>query len=332
MDDVKSVLVGLSGGVDSTVAALRLQQDGYHVIGLTMLLWGGTRQGSSCSTGDASAAQAAANHLGIELRTINWTDAFTRHVTEPHANSALDGQTDNPCINCNRTFKLDGLIHLADTWGIPHVATGHYARTNGHQILRGADPAKDQSYVLATATRTHLSRYIFPLGELTKSDVRHIARQHSLPAAEAPDSMGLCLDRGDLLTPTPLQLRDTNGNIVGLNPRGELLTVGQRRGVHTGGGGPKQYVLDVNPRGKTATIGPLETLQTETQSTTAWTWTGDQTPTGFQSSAHGTPQPGKVTNALITWDTPQRTVAPGQLIVAYHHDTVVGHSTATRNR
>ena len=326
-----SVLVGLSGGVDSTVAALRLQQDGYHVTGVTMLLWGGNRQGSSCSTGDAAAAQAAADHLGIELRTIDWTQEFNRRVTQPHAQSALQGQTDNPCISCNRAFKLDGLIQLADTWEIPFVATGHYARTNGHQILRGTDPAKDQSYVLATATRTHLGRYLFPLGELTKADVRHIADLHHLPAANTADSMGLCLDRRDLLTPTPLQLRDTDGNVVGLHPRGELLTVGQRRGVHTGGGGAKQYVLDVNPTERSATIGPLEELLTTTQHTTPWTWTSNHEPTHFQSSAHGAPQPGHASHTTISWTAAQRTVAPGQLIVAYHHDTVVGYSTATRN-
>lgn len=327
-----TILVGLSGGVDSTVAAHLLLAEGWNVQAVTMLLWDGPRQGSSCSTGDATAAQQAADALAIPLHIVDWRSDFTRTVTAAHQASAAAGETDNPCINCNRHFKLDRLLTLADTLGIDTVATGHYARIGpGPALQRGHDRHKDQSYVMATARSDQLARYRFPLGELTKNTVIDIARREQLPASGADESMGLCLDRRQLVGATPVQLTDRHGRTVGHNQRGELLTIGQRRGTGiTSTTGEPLYILDIDMPTRTATVAPARDLETATQPVTSWQRHSDANPTTFQTSAHGTPQPGQLTGDHITWDTPQRRVAPGQLIVGYRDDTVVGYATARR--
>lgn len=332
---MKRVLLALSGGVDSSVAALLTQQAGYEVTGVTMLLWGGKRQGSSCSTADASAAQAAADHLGIELKTVDWTEAFRAQVSAKYREEHLSGLTGNPCIDCNRAFKLEGLARLGREWGYDHVATGHYARVSKAGLLqRAADPAKDQSYVLAPATREILGGMLFPLGDLHKSEVRQIADDYSVPAAQTKDSMGLCLDRADLLGPVSLTLKRADGTVVGQTPSGGLVTVGQRKGLGLGGGA-KSYVVDLDLARKEATVGSFDDLIVREQKLNNWMALDTRTPETFQVSAHGRPTTGKLQRSsegevIVVWAAAERRVSPGQTVVGYYGDEVVGYGTAGR--
>ncbi|MEO7428055.1 MAG: asparagine synthase-related protein, partial [Acidimicrobiales bacterium] len=191
------VLVAMSGGVDSSVAAALLLETGHDGVGVTLKLWGGESDSGCCSVADVDDARSVARRLGIEHHVFNFGDDFEEHVVAPYVAAHAAGRTPNPCIECNRHLKFDRLLRRADALGFARVATGHHARVvdrsdGTRRVARGADPRKDQSYVLHMLDQGVLSRVSFPVGHLTKTDVRAVAARLGLATADKPDSQDVC--------------------------------------------------------------------------------------------------------------------------------------------
>ncbi|MFZ0172172.1 MAG: tRNA 2-thiouridine(34) synthase MnmA, partial [Acidimicrobiales bacterium] len=246
------VLVALSGGVDSSVAAALLRADGHDVVGATMKLWGGASDSGCCSVADVDDARRVADRLGIDHHVFNFTEEFEEHVVGPYVRAHASGLTPNPCIECNRHLKFRSFLDRAMRLGYDAVATGHHARVDREsgrpRLLRGADVAKDQSYVLSCLTERELDLLLLPIGGITKADVRSVASSLGLSTAAKPDSQDVCFVLGGSgptarrrflsarLTLHPGQVIDVStGEAVGTVPAVELVTVGQRRGLGTGG-------------------------------------------------------------------------------------------------
>lgn len=335
------VAVGLSGGVDSTVAAKLLLQEGHEVTGVYMRLWGGARQGSSCSTADAKAAREAADHLGIKLQEVDHTKAFETNVIMPFVEAAKEGRTLNPCLSCNKTFKVEMFLDWARTNDYDKIATGHHAQVKdvaGRLHLgRSVDKSKDQSYVLSMLTPSQLQRIMLPLGKMTKETVRRLAAKEGAPSSDTPDSMDLCFSGPEILTQhgvsTTAKIVDEDGTEVGSIEQAESVTIGQRKGLGLGGGGERRYVvsLDLKPYQPRVVVGTLEDLLTESTKLEGLTWTYEETAHDLdvQTSAHGHTGRGTMQGDTLHWDTPQRRVAPGQTVVLYQDDHVVGSALAT---
>lgn len=325
-------LVGLSGGVDSNVTAWLLKNQGHEVTGVTFLLWAGDRQGRSCSTSDETAAAKVAEELNIKHIIVDSRDAFKADIVDPFIDNANNGITTNPCLACNNTFKLGALAELAETQNYDHYATGHYAQIKNGLIKRGKDPKKDQSYFLAQTNPEHNTKLLLPLGTYHKHEIKKIATEHNLTAAGEKESMDLCIDRKTLVGATPVTLRLSDGTPVGTHQAGETLVVGQRHGLGIWRENPT-YVLDVNMKEKEINVGNYQQLETRHQKTSNWTWY--ETPKEnlvCQTSAHEKPhQINKIENNHIHWVQPTRIVTPGQTIVAYQNDTIIGHTTAVKN-
>lgn len=339
------VLVAMSGGVDSSVAAALLARDGHDVVGVTMRLWGGASDTGCCSVSDVDDARRSADHLGLEHLVFNFTEDFDAHVVEPYVEAHANAITPNPCIECNRAVKFARLAERAELLGFDAVATGHHARI-GHRggrytLERGADAAKDQSYVVHMLGQDDLARTLFPIGGLQKSEVRRIADELGLRTANKPDSQDVCFitstgGRTDFLGSRigfrPARVVDTAGAVVGRVDAIELVTVGQRRGLGLPGGGPKRFVVAVDPDAATVVVGDETDLLDGSLHATAVTWTdgpvaGDVL---VQTSAHGaarpaTIAPGGADGAVeVVWHEPQRRVSPGQSVVFYDPtDTMV---------
>src|SRR6202453_3971627 len=189
------VLVAMSGGVDSSVAAGRLIEEGYDVVGATLKLWGGVSDSGCCSVADVDDARRVAQQLGIEHHVFNLTEEFDRHVVMPYVEAHAEGRTPNPCIECNRSIKFDRLLERSDRLGFDRLATGPPARVGrgrSFRLRRGADPDKDQSYVLSMLGQPELARVVFPVGEMTKPEVRSHAARLGLRTAGKPDSQDVC--------------------------------------------------------------------------------------------------------------------------------------------
>ena len=297
------VMVAMSGGVDSSVAAALLSGAGHDVVGVTMRLWGGESDTGCCSVSDVDDARRAADALGIEHLVFNFSDDFDAHVVAPYVAAHRAGSTPNPCIECNRKVKFARLSDRAAQLGFDAVATGHHAqigrRGDGYTLQRGADRAKDQSYVVHMLGQGDLARTLFPIGSLTKDEVRHHAAQLGLRTATKPDSQDVCFitstggrERflGRRIPFTPARVVDSGGTVVGTVPAIELITVGQRRGLGLPGG-PKRYVVDVDHRAATVVVGDEGDLLDPSLDVDAPTWVdgpvdGDVL---VQTSAHGTP-------------------------------------------
>ncbi|HMS13196.1 MAG TPA: tRNA 2-thiouridine(34) synthase MnmA [Microthrixaceae bacterium] len=348
------VLVAMSGGVDSSVAASLLVDAGHEVVGVTMRLWGGPADSGCCSVSDVDDARRVADRLGVDHHVFNFGDEFERDVVAPYAEAHRHGRTPNPCIECNRHLKFDRLLDRAAQLGFDAVATGHHARRvrvgDAWRIARGADSAKDQSYVLYPLAGDALAHVWFPLGGLTKSEVRAIAAAVGLATAAKPDSQDVCFIRRDAGRATFLGERIAlrparvveDGKVVGMVDAVELVTIGQRRGLGISGGAAPRYVLDVTDT--TVTVGERGGLLREVERVDRIVWSA--LPTGpieatVQCSAHGGPSRATVVplddgaRAEVRWHTPQRRVAPGQSVVFYERrpdgdaadagfDTVVG--------
>ena len=342
------VLVMMSGGVDSSVAAALLRDDGHHVVGVTLKLWGGPSDSGCCSVSDVDDARRVADALGVDHHTFDFSDAFTRDVVEPYVADHVAGRTPNPCIECNRHLKFDAVDERARALGFDAIATGHHARVveradGTRRIARGADADKDQSYVLHPLRQEVLARLLLPLGTMTKAEVREIATRRGLRTADKPDSQDVCfISRtagrrtflGDRVGLTPGRVVDGAGDEVGTVAAVELVTIGQRRGLGLPGGGPPRYVVDVDVATTTVTVGGAEDLLVDEQPVADLRWASEpvEGTVLLQCSAHGAVAPGELVGgpegALVRWASPHRKVAPGQSVVAYVGDEVAGAALA----
>ena len=312
------VLVAMSGGVDSSVAAA-LVVEAYgsdQVVGATLKLWGGDSDSGCCSVADVDDARRVADQLGLVHHVFNFASDFEEHVVDPYVQGHAEGRTPNPCIECNRHLKFDRLLERAESLGFEAVATGHHARShrdpNGrYRLLRGADPRKDQSYVLAMLGQDQLARCIFPVGDMQKDDVRAEAVRLGLRTAGKPDSQDVCFIRSDvgragfLADRVPLHagrlIDHDTGEDLGEVEAVEMVTVGQRRGMGHGTDGRRRFVTAVDIPTRRVTIGPPEASMASTLALHTVAWVDDTAPaavdggTGLvalaQCSAHGAAVP-----------------------------------------
>jgi tRNA-specific 2-thiouridylase len=358
------VLVMMSGGVDSSVAAALLRDEGHEVVGVTLKLWGGESDSGCCSISDVDDARRVADRLGIDHHTFGFGEAFTRHVVAPYGADHARGLTPNPCIECNRHIKFAAVDERARLLGFDAVATGHHARIvtrpdGTRRVARGADRAKDQSYVVHMLDQDRLARTLFPIGHLTKAEVRERAADLDLRTAAKPDSQDVCFITratgrrsflGERIPLTPARVVDTGGRPVGSVTAVELVTLGQRKGLGLAGGGAPRYVVDVDRTGPepTVTVGSAAELLVGRQPVHGWQVTGypvsDSSaprpagPVLVQTSAHGSTHEADVVTdpdhptdparVVVRWRSPQRRVAPGQSVVAYEGDEVVAGGVA----
>lgn len=343
----RKVLVAMSGGVDSSVAAALLLDAGHDVVGVTMRLWGGASDTGCCSVADVDDARRVAQQLGIAHHVFNFSDEFEAQVVAPYVADHAAGRTPNPCVECNRHLKFDLLLRRAEALGFDLVATGHHARVvvdaDGHRrVARGADAAKDQSYVLHMLDAAALARVAFPVGGLHKSEVRAEAERLGLRTADKPDSQDVCFITsagraqflGERIPLRPARVRDTSGAVVGEAPAVELVTIGQRKGLGLAGGARPRYVVAVDAPGDGAepvvTVGDRADLLTDHLELRdlAWSAAPVEGPVTVQCSAHGAALPAVLDGTTVRWDQPQRRIAPGQSVVLYAGDLVVGGGTA----
>ncbi len=334
--------MALSGGVDSSVAAAELLDAGHEVVGITMRLWGGESDTGCCSIADVDDARRVAQQLDIDHLVFNFTDDFNTHVVDPYVQAHRDGLTPNPCIECNRHLKFDRLSERADLLGFDAVATGHHARVVQHDgawyVARGEDPAKDQSYVVHMLPQRELARTLFPIGHMTKTQVREKATALGLRTAAKPDSQDVCFITdgggrvaflGSRIPFRSAQVVDAvDGSALGEVDALEMVTLGQRRGIGLPGGGPKRYVVGIDHASATVAVGDESMLLCDSIAVRNAVW-AHQPVSGqvnVQCSAHGAAQAGALAGdrnhhdsdgVVITWDSPQRRVAPGQSVVFY---------------
>lgn len=353
-------LIGMSGGVDSSVAALLMLEKGFACIGATMRLYGGdsvSPEGSKtcCSLDDVEDARAVAHRLGIRHYVFNFTEEFRRQVMDKFVDTYYEGGTPNPCIDCNRYLKFGKLLQRAEELGCDTVVSGHYARVerdpdSGRYLLkRAADRAKDQTYFLACLTQEQLSRIQFPLGGLTKEEVRRIAEAHGFVNARKHDSQDICfVPGGDYTaflteyTGKPLEPGDflnQQGQIVGRHRGTVCYTIGQRKGLGISLGEPV-YVTGKDMAAGTVTVGPNEALFSRELWAKGWVFfpfeelkepmavTAKIRHSQFDQPA--TVYPGENGLARVVFDEPQRAISPGQAVVLYRGDTVIGGGTIVK--
>jgi tRNA-specific 2-thiouridylase len=346
------VLAAMSGGVDSAVAAARAADAGHQVTGVHLALSANPRSHRTgargcCTLEDARDARRAADVIGIPFYVWDMAERFSQDVVADFVAEYAAGRTPNPCLRCNEKIKFTAVLDRAVALGFDAVCTGHHARLDGQRLRRSADPAKDQSYVLAVLTAGQLGRAMFPLGDSTKAQVRQEAAGRGLAVADKPDSHDVCFipdgdTRGFLagrLGQAPGQIVDTGGRPVGEHEGAYGFTIGQRKGLRIGrpaDDGLPRYVLDIEPVSGTVTVGPRERLGVRQITASRPVWTGCPPPAGplectVQLRAHGQAHPATAWpegDALsIRLHEPARAVARGQAAVLYHDDLVLGSGT-----
>lgn len=326
------VLAALSGGVDSTVAAAMMIRAGHAVTGIYLGLWGGEANSTSCSTADASAAQAAADELGIKLIRFDLTDRFQREIVDSYASSVRQGMTPSPCVDCNQSFKVEHLIAYAERFGFDKICTGHYV-TNGHCIKRGLSHTNDQSYFLWKMTPEQCKWFEFPLGHQHKNVTYDNAKEWGLTASERKASTDLCFNpKGLCSDATPLVVIG-DGVIPGSTVQPGELTVGQRKKLPVNGDGQgPHFVTDITAN--IVKIGRKKDLYVTTQPIEAPTWHCESRAgmVMVQCSSQGPSVIGEVKGGAIYFREPRRKIAPGQDIVFYDMstDTIVLGGTHAR--
>ncbi len=347
----EKVVVAMSGGVDSSVAAALLKEQGYEVIGMMLRLWSetGREDSNRCCTPDSLAlARRVSAKLDIPFYVIDAKDLFYSTVVQTFLDGYAQGITPNPCLICNRQIKWDFLLKHAVAHGAEYLATGHYALTrksdNGNwQLLRSVDASKDQSYVLHVLTQAKLTRALFPVGGYPKSKVRQLAGTFGLPTAQRSDSQDLCFLAGqDYRTflkrnapgihhPGPIVTR--TGETIGEHQGLAFYTIGQRKGLGIAASVP-MYVLAKDVSINTLVVGKQDELGSSTLVTEGVSWIAGEPPAGtFRSEiktrytarlAPGTVTPLEGDRASVRFDQPQRDITPGQAAVFYQGDLVLG--------
>lgn len=345
MNNMK-VLIGMSGGVDSSVAALLLKKQGYDVLGATLLL---TQDDDGASAKDA---KEVCDAIGIPHITADLRESFRKHVTEYFVSEYQKGRTPNPCVVCNKTIKFGEMMRLAEANGCDTLATGHYAKVekqeNGLHVLKKAIcTEKDQTYFLYTLPQEVLSRILMPLGTYNKEEIRNMAEAFGLSVARKKDSQDICfIPDGDknayllqYLSETPGDFLDTNGNVIGKHKGAFQYTIGQRKGLGMGFGKP-MFVLSVNTQDNTVTLGEagqeftkefdiedccFSAFKTEPESLECFCkarYSAKESPCCIQKQENG---------YHVVLKEPARAITPGQACVFYQGDTLLGGGTITKN-
>jgi tRNA-specific 2-thiouridylase len=372
MPEPRPIAVAMSGGVDSSTVAALLVRQGRSVIGLTMQLWNqrrlpelvsdngapgpeGAPHGRCCSLDDVYDARRVAEQVGIPYYVVNFERQFEEHVVKPFVEEYLAGRTPIPCTLCNNYIKFDRFLEMADAVGAHQIATGHYARVRYHaasgryQLLRAVDQTKDQTYFLFGLSQAQLARTLFPLGELTKPEVRALARSMDLAVAAKGDSQEICFvpngDYGAFLTaylresgarerPTQGEIVSTDGRTLGTHAGVHHFTVGQRRGLGIATGEPL-YVISTDPASQRVVVGGNDDLLCGRfrARDVNWISIAGAVPdlraqvkirnkhTAAPAALHATGDPARVE---VVFDEPQRAVTPGQGAVFYEGDLVLG--------
>jgi len=360
------IAVAMSGGVDSSAAAAILKEQGHELVGFSMQLWN-QRRGISvdengdplpsrcCSLDDVYDARRVAEELGFPFYVLNLEREFERDVVQPFVTSYLNGETPIPCVSCNSRLKFASLDALAASLGCEKVATGHYARvefdqsTGRFRLFRGRNLQKDQSYFLWELTQDQLARSMFPLGEMSKPEVREVAREHQLAVAEKAESQEICFvpdgnyagfidryleaeDAQDRL-PGQGQIVDTRGDIVGQHTGIHRYTIGQRRGIGIANERPL-YVLSIDAKKNRVVVGGQEELLSREFTAAGVNWVASDIPATpvrarvrvryRHAEAPATITPIENSRASIVFDEPQRAITPGQATVFYREDEVLG--------
>jgi tRNA-specific 2-thiouridylase len=373
MSQTTTIAVAMSGGVDSSTVAAMLAHETDNsgaplnaVVGLTLQLWDQTRlagkhgipeapkAGRCCSLDDVYDARRVAEHIGIPYYVVNQEDRFEKDVVRPFVDEYLAGRTPIPCSLCNNHLKFDQLLLTARSIGASRIATGHYAvnefdEARGRWILkRPADLAKDQTYFLFGLTQEQLARTLFPLGHLTKPEVRDVARRSGLALAEKPDSQEICFisggdykqfiaayleEQGEQPTESAGELVASNGEVLGRHEGIANFTVGQRKGLGVSSPSPL-YVLNIDPASHRVTVGADAELATRTLRARNLNWISiPELTTSMRvrakirhrhEPAWATLEPAGTDEVIATFDNPQRAVTPGQSAVFYEGDEVVG--------
>src|ERR1700690_750028 len=359
------IAVAMSGGVDSSAVAAMLRAEGHSIIGLTMQLWNQRRlaghagmpesvQGRCCSIDDVYDARRVAETIGIPYYVVNHEDRFERDVVRPFVQEYLSGRTPIPCSLCNNHLKFDQLLTVAQQMGPGRVAPGHYARGEFDEasqrwlLKRPADHSKDQTYFLFGLTQEQLSRTLFPLGHMTKPEVRELARKHGLASADKPDSQEICFvpggdyknfidaylaEQGDSLPDTAGELVTTGGQVIGEHSGIHNFTVGQRKGLGVATGSPL-YVLQIKGDTREVVVGSGENLYSSSlrvHRTNLISVDELRAPMRVvvkirhrHEAAPATIEKSGADEILVTFEQPQRAITPGQAAVFYDGDVVVG--------
>ncbi len=355
------ILAALSGGVDSSVAAARLVEAGHEVVAVHLALARNAelyRSGSRgcCSLEDSNDARRVADLLGIPFYVWDLSERFAQDVVADFLAEYSAGRTPNPCLRCNERIKFAAVLERGLALGFDAVATGHYARLEQRdgqlRLLRSADPAKDQSYVLGVLNGEQLSRSLFPLGDaVSKAEVRAEAEARGLLVAHKPDSHDICfIPSGDTagflreqLGSDPGDIVDERGEVVGAHSGTQQFTVGQRHGLHLSvpaADGRPRYVTRVDPQRRVVTVGPHSLLRVRTIEAIRPSWAGPRALGSrrglVQVRAHGEPMPATIVaeaeRLVIELDEPAFGIAPGQAAVHYDEDIVIGAATIAATR
>lgn len=351
---MKRALIAMSGGVDSSLAALLMKEKGYECIGCTMKLYENEDAGiektkTCCSLDDVEDARNVACLLDMPFYVFNFTERFRTQVIDRFVQSYEEGRTPNPCIDCNRYMKFDKLYERAKLMGCEYIVTGHYARIEKEEgkffLKKALDETKDQTYVLYTLTQDQLAHTMFPLGELTKRTVRNIAEKNGFINANKPDSQDICfVPDGDYASVIekytgricmPGNFVDTEGNIMGRHKGIIHYTLGQRKGLGIAAGKPV-YVCEIRPQTREVVLGNPEDLMSRDVYVSDFNWISGNAPGGrirctakvrYRQSEQPAVLSVEGDIVHIVFDQPQRAITPGQAAVVYDGDAVLGGGT-----